>query len=557
MSRFKLKYLFLFILVSVAIGGFVWTRSYLFTNMGVSLQRRIESLNLSGFNVRYDSISVDWIGNAIQVNNLLLEKNAYDTTCVYPEFISVGSVRAEGIGLFKLIFRKKLSIETVKLERLRIILREHSLMLLDSATKRENEFSLEVNQVSIRSAELNYVDSAKCKTIATIRTHIAASDLELDFHSDKPFRYQANLLTFDSAEVNVPRQLYTFKVLKARMDFPGATLRIDTTKVIPHVSNVEFGRKFGYEIDRFEAVVPYVNFTGFGFSFPDTSRVKAGLAEIQFYLKVFRDKRLPFVKKQKLLPVAMLQDLPFRLVVDSLKVIKSYVQYEEVADGMTEPGKIFFDNLYAVLLGLDNTTRSGHTRLSAHAKLQGHGDLDLFVTFPLNPGKKSTLKGSIRNFRLPEINSMLTPSTQVKVESGNMKEMTFGFTFNSIRSDGEIELNYEDLKVISFKDEEKQKGNEPEKDNLKTFIMNTFIFKKKMDENVPEEKRTGEVGYLRDDSRSIFNFWVKSLVSGLKSAYNLDKVEARKTDKEIKQERRQERREARRAKRSEKKKDRG
>lgn len=557
MFRFKLKYLLLAILVSVAIAALVWTRSYLFTNMGVSLQKRIQSLNLSGFNVRYDSISVDWIGNSIQIDNLLLEKNAYDTTCVYPEFISAGSVRAEGIGLFQLIFRNKLSIETVQLEKLRVILREHSLMQLDSATQRENEFSLEVDDVSIRYAELTYVDSAQCKTITTIKSHIAVTSLELDFHIDKPFRYQAHLLTFDSAEVNVPGQLYTFKVLKAQMDFPGAAFRLDTTRVIPHVSKVEFGRKFGYEIDRFEAVIPYLNFSGFDFAFLDTCQVKAGLADIQFYLKVFRDKRLPFVKRQKLLPVAMIQDLPFGLLIDSLKVTKSYVQYEEVMDGMTEPGKVFFDNLYALLLNVNNTARTGNTLLSANAKLQGHGDLDVFVTFPLEKNKRSSLKGSIRNFRLPEINSMLTPSTQIKVESGNMKEMTFGFTFNAIRSDGEIELNYEDLKLISFKDEAKQKGDEPEKDNLKTFIMNTFIFRKKMDEDVPEEKRTGTVQYIRDDSRSIFNFWVKSLVSGLKAAYNLDKPGARKSDKEIKQERRQERREAKRAKRSEKKKDRG
>lgn len=557
MFRVKLKYLFAAIFITLAIAALVWTRSYLFTNMGASLQKRIQSLNLSGFNVRYDSISVDWIGNVILIDNLLLEKNAYDTTCVYPEFISAGSVRAEGIGLFQLIFRKKLSIKSVRLERLRVMLREHSLMQLDSITQRENEFSLEVDDLSIRSAGLTYVDSAHCKTIATINSHIAVSSLELDFHIDKPFRYKADILTFDSAEVDLPRQLYTFKVLKVQMDFPEAAFRVDSARVIPQLSNVEFGRKVGYEIDRFDAVIPYVKISELDFAFTDTLNLKAGLAEIQFYLKVFRDKRLPFVTTQKLLPVAMLQNLPFNLVIDSLKVTKSYVQYEEVVEGMTEPGKVFFDNLYAVLLNVDNTTRSGNTQLSAHAKLQGHGDLNVFVTFPLDENKRSTLKGSIRNFRLPEINSMLTPSTQVKVESGNMKEMTFDFTFNAIRSEGEIELNYEDLKVVSFKDEAKQKGEEPQKDNLKTFIMNTFIFRKNMDEDVPEDKRTGAVQYVRDDARSIFNFWVKSLISGLKSAYNLDKTEARKTDKEIKQERRNERKESRRGKRSEKKKDRG
>src|SRR5687768_9662592 len=105
MFKSNRKYILLIALILVGIAAFIWVRSYVFENMGVSLQKRIQSLNLSGFNVRYDSISVDWFANTVEIDNLLLEKNAYDTTCVYPEFIAVRKVRAEGIGLYHLIFR--------------------------------------------------------------------------------------------------------------------------------------------------------------------------------------------------------------------------------------------------------------------------------------------------------------------------------------------------------------------------------------------------------------------------------------------------------------------
>jgi len=147
------------------------------------------------------------------------------------------------------------------------------------------------------------------------------------------------------------------------------------------------------------------------------------------------------------------------------------------------------------------------------------------------------------------------------VESGKMEKLTFRFSFNETRSDGELELNYHDLKLAIFKDEGKKKEEELEKDNLKTFIMNTFIFRTNMDEDVPQDKRTGTIAFVRDDNRSVFNFWVKSLVSGIKSAYNLDKAEAkiieRDEKREDKKEQRLTKREARKLKRTDKKKDRG
>ena len=280
------------------------------------------------------------------------------------------------------------------------------------------------------------------------------------------------------------------------------------------------------------------------------------MAEIQFYLKVFRDKRQPFLKKEKLLPVEQLKDLPFSLGIDSLKIRKSYVQYEEFAEGSSEAGSVYFDNLYASLYNINNTSKTGSTKLRAKANLFGQGNIDVFVNFPLETKKRSAVSGSIANFSLPEINTMLTPTTNIKVESGEMKKLSFNFSFSEIRSDGEIELNYENLKLVIFKEDEDNR-KDYEKDNLKTFIMNTFIFRTNMDEDVPEEKRTGTVDYIRDNNRSIFNFWVKSLISGIKSAYNLDKAEAKKIEKEDKKEQRLSKREARKVKRAEKKKERG
>ena len=557
MLRSKLKYIVLTAILLAGIGGFIWLRSYVIERVSTSLQQRIESLKIAGLNIHYDSISVNWFTNVIEIDHLLLEKNLYDTTCIYPEFISVAKVRAEGIALLPLIFQKVLSIETLSLDSSRMVLRENSLFHLDSATQSKNEFTLKAKRVIMTAADYVYTDSARCQIITGFKSNMSVANLHMDFHVNKPLEYDATAVDFQFAEIKLPDQLYTFRIREIKMDLFNKSFKADSIQVIPDVGKIAFGRRHGFEIDRFEGLVPYLRAEGVSFVFNDSTRVQASLAEVQFYLKIFRDKRLRFIEKHKLLPIAALRALPFRIIVDSLKVTKSYVQYEEFAEEASEAGNIFFDNMYAVLNNINNEAKTGNMQLVAHASLLGKGDLDVVITFPLESSKRATVKGAIKDFNIPEINSMLTPTTQIKVESGKMKEFSFNFSFSSTHSDGEIELNYENLKLITFKDEDKAKDEKPEKDNLKTFIMNTFIFRKNMDESVPEDKRKGTIMYVRDDSRSVFNFWSKSLVSGIKSAYNLDKVEAKQTERQLKKEERLTRREARRIKKAEKKKERG
>lgn len=557
-SKSKHRALLVILLISISAAGFLWMRSYVFSRIGLAINEKIQSLKLSGFNVRYDSLTVDWKNNVVEIHGLLLDKNPYDTTCLYPEFISAEKLRVEGIRLFTLIFRRILDFENLYLHAPRMMMRKNSLLTLDSAAKRDNEFALKSDFVSIHGANFEYTDGLDCRLITSVRSNLRLVGLEMEFRIDRPFAYAAESLTMDSSRVKLPSAFYTFEIQHVSMDFGMDQLAMDSINVIPDFGKTEFGRQRGYETDRFEGVIPFIRMSDFTFSFADTTRVSAAVAEVQFYIKIFRDKRLPFKKVFKPLPIDALQDLPFGLVIDSLKITKSYVQYEEFPEESADPGGIFFDNIYAVITNINNGDTSGEVQLSAQASLMGHGNIALAVAFPLSRNKRSSLKGSLKDFPLEKINAMLTPSTNIKVESGQMKELSFSFRFNATRSDGEIELNYKDLKLISYKEEDKKAKDEGlQKDNLKTFIMNTFVFRKNMGEDVPEEKRTGTVMYARDENRSIFNFWVKSLLSGLKSAYNLDKNVGKKSEREAKKEERLARKLERKQKKAEKKKERG
>ena len=551
----KKKAIIITLILIFTAGSFLWVRSYVFSDIGMGIHKKIQSLQLSGFNVRYDSLSIDWLGNVVEIHHLLLEKNPYDTACVYPEFLVIGKVRAENFRLFALIFRKTLDFKSLYLEKARIMMRENSLLTLDSTIFKESEFTLRVENVFIHSADFKYTDNLHCKMSAGVQSDITIRGLKMESRNNQPYQFGADELMLDSIRVELPEAFYSFQIRQARIDFLANIFTVDSIKVIPHFTKLEFGSRRGYEVDRVEGLIPYVKIKDFIFSFQDSIRIKVGRAEVQFFMKIFRDKHLPFRNKIKPFLLTAIRELPVDLVIDSLKIANSYVEYEERAEGSPDPGGIFFDNLYAVFSNINNRSKMGNTRLVAQASLMGQGDVQLSAVFPFDNKKRSTLKGSLKNFSIPKINSMLTPITNIEVENGKLKQLLFHFSFNEIRSDGEIELNYEDLKLVSFKEYDKDNDGEWDKDNFKTFILNLFVFRKNMNEKVPAEKRTGTIMFYRDNTRSIFNFWAKSLMSGIKSAYKLDKIAEKKEERQLKKEARVVKRQARKLKRAVKKKE--
>src|SRR5690606_256687 len=100
-------------------------------------------------------------------------------------------------------------------------------------------------------------------------------------------------------------------------------------KVIPLLDKLAFARAYGYEIDRFEATIPFFRAAGMTMGGTDTTFVHATNVDVQFFLKVFRDKRLPFRPVEKPLPVALIRRLALPVRIDTLKVIRSYAEYEE------------------------------------------------------------------------------------------------------------------------------------------------------------------------------------------------------------------------------------
>jgi hypothetical protein len=111
---------------------------------------------------------------------------------------------------------------------------------------------------------------------------------------------------------------------------------------------------------------------------------------------------------------------------------------------------------------------------------------------------------------LSALNPILKRNAGVAIEEGTLKKLSFNFQYDEETSNGELIFEYDGLKVsLIDRADQSKKG-------FQTFLTNTFILHKK---NIKGSNsfRKGDISFERNKKRSLFNYWWKSLSSGLKS----------------------------------------
>jgi hypothetical protein len=550
----------LFIVLSILIIGVAtlfFGRKILFNRIKDAIQEKILALNKKDLHVSYDTLYIDWTYNKITAEKIVVTKNSYDTTCVYPEFISVEKVSIKGFDLITFLVNRHIDLDEIDIYRPHAVLRQPSSFLkLDSGQQKQTEAIVNIEDVIVTEAEFNYLDSASCDVKNRVKTNISVADLNLLLIPGHPIDYSFATLTLDSTDILLPKSQYLFSIQKSSFNLAEHTVSIDSIHIIPQFEKFDFGKELGYETDRFEGVIPFVKMRKFNFTFQDTVALRAEKTSTQFFIKVFRDKRLPDKKTYKDLPMEALRQLSFGLQLDTITIVKSYVSYEEVSKDAPSGFTTFFDNLEGMLVGVDNVNprESGRTVLKAKSNIMGQGSIELVCIMPWKKNANYAARGVVRNVSMTKFNDALEPIANIKVESGKLDHLSFKFYFNNLRSDGEISLEYKDLKLVSLRDDKeieeiirKNKWTKKDPDDykvnpFKSFLLNTFIIKRNLDEDDPEEIKTGTVLYYRNTSKSIFNYLWKSVFSGVKNAYKLDKLQAKVQLKKDKKEKRKARR---------------
>ncbi len=258
-------------------------------------------------------------------------------------------------------------------------------------------------------------------------------------------------------------------------------------------------------------------------------------------IDVFRDKRLPFPAHQvRELPHRDLKELPFGVKIDSLVLKKGRVEYVEQSAKVDATGSIYFDNMQASIINITNDTMRilSNPVMTAKIETEMYGVAKTVAHFDFNladPEYGYQYTTAIGSFDLLKLNEILEPAILAKVKEGQLNSLQQVVTANDNYAQGEMIFRYDNLKVGLIKGMDDP--NPGVGKALATFFANTFIVRSR---NPAPFLRKSDVFYERNHSKSIFDFLVKSTLSGV-----VESIGARSNRKKIKQHKKEAKQQAR------------
>ena len=321
---------------------------------------------------------------------------------------------------------------------------------------------------------------------------------DLRFQSENKFyRFSAEKLDFSSAEMN---------------------FNIHALRVSPQFDKKQFAARKGHETDRITMAINEIQAEGI--DYPKLAK-NEGLFVRQIMINqpnmnIYRDKRPPFpANNNPPLPQQMIRRVPFPFNIDSITISKGNIKYSERKAEANEAGFISFDDFSASFSNLTNIknrwNNQKHPFLKAETHIMGKAKLRAEFTFPMRTGEQH-IKGNLESMDMKPLNKALEPLAFVRIDDGKILGMHFSMNLTAQLARGNMTFRYEDLKISLLN---KDFGKETLGHKFTSLLANTFKVKSN---NSGDNIRIVNIDFQRDDQKSVFNYWWKSLLSGLKAS---------------------------------------
>jgi len=237
---------------------------------------------------------------------------------------------------------------------------------------------------------------------------------------------------------------------------------------------------------------------------------------------IFRDLNVPHNRDRKVpMPQKVLAEMDFAFSVDTVFVnsdIHIHIKPKESSGIGTMT--INIDTGHIFDMRTKHFSSSKPMVLQAKGQLNEKANFKTKVEFPI-PSENGEFHflGNIGPMDLKALNDMLIPLGAIEVRSGYNEEVNINFKGNDDYAEGLMEFRYKNLKIDIL--DRKTYQSKGFGNNIKTIFANSFVVSSKNPRWF--KLQDGNIFFERIKSRSIFNFWAKSLLSGAVSSIGIKK----------------------------------
>lgn len=511
-----LKWIF-FILTAIAV--ILWVGGML---LNTYLEKKLLVQEFRGYQVDSVKLKVNLFKMGVSFKNLHVStKDSVATRLVIQEG------RFSGINPFKLL-ENKIQVSHANIDGVDFIYQPPAQGSRKSDTSVSGkEMTWYIGNLSLQIKRIlwfkpgGYTHSGRNDTLLYSEAFLKGSELKWNKKQKTPgfpFSYKALYAKIPLARVAVSDSLYGLNIYNLELDTDNESIKIPLVKLVTRYERYEVGKLTGEQRDWLDLSFSGISIRQIEFNqmITDTSLIAEAMHIAYFKARAFKDRRLTFPDKPDTrLPDALLRSLPVGIAIDSVLIEKGDVEYAERTPGSTAEALVKFNQLQATWLNVGNRSQKikAPTSLEASAMFMNEAYLKASFDLPNVAFDKSyKATGTLHAMPLTSINNILQQSAGAKVVKGELKRMDFNFVYNNNVSDGDLALQYKDLNIKLINKEDKSEKK------LLTAVVNLLVVPA---DNLAGDKsfKKGEIHTERDKKRSIFNFWWKSLLSGIKSTF--------------------------------------
>lgn len=514
-----LKLIYVFAIIALI----VLTLNVIVSYIATKKMRSAAEASSSGLAIDFNYVRVNILNRSVKVSGV----NIKPDTAVADFNINIDKVKLSGIGILKIFsgegasIRKILIKEPVVKGNLDYLFSLKAEKKQDTIEKQGEEFSISIHRIILEDLQMDSVmipsklpfQDVSGLTMEIRDIILKATDDRIDYSVG-----DAELIVDDSRFL-LPGEFYNIEFFKLDVSLSDSSVIIDSFRLIPNYGFYEFGRKKGIQTDRFVVGIDKLSLQGLDLEKAIRNEgIYARDLDLQkLFLKVFRDKRIPFdYNNFPPLPQQALNKLSFPVLIKHAEVSNTFVEYAEINDVSDSPGNVQVTDLSIDIDNLAN--RASNTEIeditvSGEGKLYGSCEIVAEYIFPIYACNDTFFfNGTAENLEMSKMNQMVTPLTNMEITGGMLHKASFNGSANPVYSGGTFEMLYNDL---SF---EILKGNtrdEPEKP--KGFL--SFVAKRVVRSNNPignHDPKVVTMFFKRDINKGFFNFYWKTILSGIK-----------------------------------------
>ncbi|MCB2219022.1 MAG: hypothetical protein KQI35_01415 [Bacteroidetes bacterium] len=522
------------------------------------IKKQINNAPSSLYTLQTGKVKLKFLSGGVEIENITLQPNDSALNLLsenkVPSLLTlkVDNFELNGFKILRLLRKNDIDIRTLAISNINLELYKSADYIENDTTKKVkigDIFTEHFQEAIIQKMKIMNFEVRSFNAHDTLKPEFELDSLSLTFDDilinqktlQKHIPVAFSNMNINSGDLTLNTlEYYKIATSDISLTLADSTLHINGFRLIPRYTREAFNQKQQYNTDWFNIVTPVIRVNKIHFA----EWIQEGVLHLNSIeiegpeIIIYRDKNLPDAPfKHKPLLASLLHKIEKAIRIDSMFIKDGSIQYEELIKNGKQPGKIVFKPFSITATNITNhdsviakneilnVSFTGNlmekTRLEADLNIDLSGNSDYFK-----------VKGSLGPFQASVLNPVVEKMMFVSIESGDIQNTDFVFYANDDVSQGQLFMQYDDLKVKVLSEEDHEKARA-----ALSFAANNIIRNK----NLKTDRKflVGQINFDRDKNKGIVNYIWNSVKSGLISivapvASRDNKAEKRKRSGKIK-----------------------